>query len=71
MHPASLPSAVPKDHRGSMQEVPIAKKVRKPLIAFWEAMFGVSFAELRQIMCGEEQPAQRDFFWPVWNANQP
>ena len=71
MHPDPFPSAIPKDDRGSMQEVPIAEEVREPLIAFWEAMFGVSFAELRPIMCGEEQSAQRDFFWSVWNANQP
>ena len=71
MHPDSFPSAIPKDDRGSMQEVPIAEEVREPLIAFWEDMFGVSFTELRPIMCGEEQSARRDFVWRVWKANQP
>lgn len=71
MHPDSFPSAISQDRRGSMQEVPIAGEVREPSIAFWEAMFGVSFAELRPTICGEKQSAQRDFFRSAWTANPP
>lgn len=71
MLPDSFPSAIAGDHRGSMLEVPIAAEVREPLIAFWEALFGVSFAEIRPIMCGDERSVQKDLFWCIWNDNLP
>ena len=71
MSPDSLPFAIEGGHHGSMLEVPIAAEFREPMIAFWEAMFGVSFADIRPIMSGDERAVQRDIFWSIWSEDRP
>ena len=44
------------------QPVPVEASLADELIAFWEAIFGVSFAGLRGVLAGEELGENRDFF---------
>lgn len=71
MSPHSFPAAIEGDQNGARMEVPVAAEFCEPMIAFWEAMFGVSYAGIRPIMSGSERAVQRDIFWSIWSEDKP
>lgn len=49
-----FPGAIEGDNHVSIMEVLIVAGSGEPMIASWEASFGVSFADIRPIMSGDE-----------------